>query len=106
MIQENENTVNVYSTLITSLNKHRIAKFFSKSGWLVRKSGHNEYEIESESAELEIYGSDKEILMSGIVKNYKSTISGVIDLLQQHSIDYQIECYDQSDKLLVEYKNS
>lgn len=103
MIQENENSVDLYSTLITPLSKRKVAKTFKKAGWFVRKSGWYEYEIESEYAELEIYGGN-EILMSGLVNDYKTTIPIIIAILQENSIAYQLECYDQNGNLLVEYK--
>lgn len=102
MFQEDENSIKICSTLSTSLSKRKIAKHFKKAGWPIRKSGWDEYEIESEQVELELYG-DSEILMSGYINDYKITILSIISVLEQYDIAYNIECYDQKDNLLEKY---
>ena len=105
MTHDNNNSVDIHSILTTSLSKQKIAKHFKKAGWFVRKAGYDEYEIQSNYSELEIYGNDKEILMSGCINDYKHSIPEILQFLNSIKIKYQLECYDQNKNLLEKYQS-
>jgi hypothetical protein len=94
--------LSLYLCVFGRLNRHRIARLYRRLGWAVTKRGWAEYEITSPFAELELQ-AESPILLHGAVNDIAS-VERVLAPLRESGAFYSGECYDQSGKLLEEYK--
>lgn len=90
---------NLYGSLFTRRSKAWVASRFKKAGWAVRMCTWTDYEVASEYAELVIEG-EGEMLVQGAMIDFGDNIASVLTVLEENSVLYSIEHYDNVGGLL------
>ena len=79
----------------------KIVKMFTKHGWKWRTCAWDEYEIESHGVAELVITSTNPILMSGGVAADADAIASIESILNNDSVVFDFELYDQNDKLIL-----
>ena len=77
---------NFFSSLETSLSRKQIAALFERQGWDVSKAGWEEYEVQSNFAEL-IIEAEKPVLIHGPVADVLENGPKIVDILSHQEIN-------------------
>src|SRR5688572_24272783 len=88
-------STNLFGTIDTALTHEKVAAVFAAAGWTTRRSGFDEFMLESPFAELILEG-DQKSLLHGPVANLLVNAQRIADILRQAKLPFSLECYSET----------
>lgn len=94
---------NFYAMLHTSLPPRDVAELYRAHGWMVRKCGWNEFELQTSWCCLVVEGSSP-VLMHGLVADVMRRVDSLLKPARSVDIEVEAECLDATGETTLRVK--